>query len=130
MDQEGADDTYLHNHVERACNSVWGDPISWKGDDYVYSCDFDLDSQWRKDSLQVVAFIYNYDENDPNNCVVANAEAIDFKDLQTNAVRTVDIADEDVDYYTLSGLKIPVKTGAKGFLIEKKGGQRRKVFLK
>lgn len=73
--QAGAGGTYIHNHVNRAVNSVWGVPVEYSGNSYSYTCTFDLKDGWNKDNLKIVAFISHFNPENPNDCAVANTSA-------------------------------------------------------
>ncbi len=73
-DQVGASGTYYQQHLTRAYNSSWGEPVEWSADGtFTISCTFDLDSSWNKGNMNVVAWLYNYDSTNPANCKVDNA---------------------------------------------------------
>lgn len=57
--QASATRDFIHNHVTRAVGSadVWGDPVTFDGDRYSYTCTIDLDPSWVKENMQVVAFL-------------------------------------------------------------------------
>lgn len=129
--QAGAS-SFTHNHVKRAFNSTWGDQVEWNGDDYSYSCEFDVSTEWVKENLQVVAFIYNYDENDPTNCTVANAGSAKFSDFNLTGIENVTTTtnvDSSAEYYTLTGAKVAADHLGKGVYIVKKNGKTQKVML-
>lgn len=71
--QQGADGVYLQQHVNRAYNSTWGDPVEWGGRSFGYTCSFAIDPSWVKGNMEVVAFVGNYNAGDPADCVVDNA---------------------------------------------------------
>lgn len=131
--QAGAGAGYIQNHVKRAYNSTWGDNIEWNGNDYTYNCEFELSTGWNKENLQVIAFIYNYDENDPTNCAVDNAGAIRYKDFEEatgiNEVNSKNCVNAHVDYFTLSGEKVSPTDLTKGIYIVKKNNMTRKVVI-
>lgn len=130
QDQAGAAASYIQNHVKRAYNSTWGDPIEWNGDDYTYTCEFELSEKWKKENLQVVAFIYNYDENDAANCVVANAGAMRFKDLSSiQDVDAQEVNNAETEYFNLSGERVVESNLSKGIYIVKKGNHTQKIVL-
>lgn len=132
--QAGASGSFTHNHVVRACNSTWGDAIEWTGDDYVYSCEFVLSSQWVRDNLQAVAFIYNYDDEDATACEVANAGGIRYADFENAVADGITAAEADATeaaaYYTLSGDRVAEGSLRSGIYIVKSAGKCRKVVVK
>ncbi len=66
-------DTYYHQHVMRAINNTWGVPVSWDGDTFTYSCQFETDGEWKPADLKVIASVGDYDSNDPCNCNIENS---------------------------------------------------------
>lgn len=71
--QAGTAGDFFHNHVNRAVNSAWGVPVEWSGEDYIYTCSFDIDEKWKIDDMSVVAFISPYNPENPNECAVSNS---------------------------------------------------------
>ncbi len=51
---------YIHRHVLRsAINGTWGEEVDWKsGDLPVLTYTFPIDSQWNREHLFIVAFVY------------------------------------------------------------------------
>ena len=45
---------WTHQHVNRAVNSTWGDPVVFEGDNYEYECEFALMSTWKREDMQIV----------------------------------------------------------------------------
>lgn len=127
--QAGASD-FIHNHVTRTYNSIWGDPITWNGNDYEYTCDLTLSSSWVKENLHIVAFIANYNSEDATDCEVQNTYGIPFSKVVTSSISGVKTENtETKEYYTLSGMKVPESKLAKGIYIEKTGGKTKKVLI-
>ncbi len=114
--QNGGGDDYIHNHVLRAWNSVWGDVIVWNDNSFEYECQLTLDPYWIKKNLHVTAFVSSYDSENPAECTVENARDIKF-DVITGIE---EISEENdivkVEYYTLDGIKTDCTDG--GFFIE------------
>lgn len=123
--------SFTHNHVKRAFNSTWGEPVEWNGNDYEYNCEFDVSTAWKQSDLQVVAYIYNYDENDPTNCAVANAGSIRYKDFDKTSIRDIHAAGaaSQTEYFTLSGVRISPEQAKKGVYLVKKDGKTQKMML-
>jgi len=74
--QSGADATWMHQHLTRAYNSTWGDPVEWDGNNFTNSATFSLNSSWDINNMHAVAFIYNYDSDDKTNCAVGNCAQV------------------------------------------------------
>ena len=70
--QSGATGSFTHQHVLRAVNDTWGSVLDWNDNKASYSYTFNIDSSWKTDKLNVVAFVSGYDSSDPTNCVVEN----------------------------------------------------------
>lgn len=71
--QVGADASFVHQHVVRANNGTWGEPVEWDNRRMHYATTFTLDGAWVKENLEVVAFLGNYDSSDPTACITDNA---------------------------------------------------------
>lgn len=82
VEQAGASD-FVHQHVTRTVNSTWGDPITWNGNDYEYTCDLTLDATWVRENLEIIAFIANYNPTDAADCAVCNSNAIAYGETST-----------------------------------------------
>lgn len=109
--QSGAASDYLQQHVNRAYNSTWGDEIVTNADGtFSKSYTFDIDPTWNKQNMHALAFVYNYDENDPNNCYVSNSNQVDFVDNSTaTGISTVSPSSSKAaiaEYYNLNGVRI------------------------
>lgn len=114
--QKGASDSFMHQHVMRACNSTWGDPIEWdENDDYSYSCNFSIDKGWNRDNLHVIAFINEYDPEDQALCKVDNVARAAIS-WNTSSVDDIPAGSPVVtEYYDLNGFRIDADT--RGFRI-------------
>lgn len=109
--QSGADANFRHNHVIRAYNSTWGDPIEWIGSKYDAVYEFDIDSKWEDENMSVIAFVANRNSEVRNDNAVDNvAETLIYKKI----AGLNDVADTTplrVEYYNLQGLPVVPKTG-------------------
>ena len=72
------------------------------GNNYTYTCTFDVNDAWVKDNLGIIAFVSQYDSTNPINCGIANTNilrAADFGDITEGVTgdvtgdNVVDIAD-------------------------------------
>ena len=106
--QAGASGSFTHQHVTRRVNATWGDVIEWQGDDYSYDCTLDLRSDYVKENLQVVAFIYDYDQEHADKNVVCNAGQIWYDQFgDTDAIQTVRLPDgQSTVVYDLQGRRV------------------------
>lgn len=76
--QQGAYDGFTHQHVIRAYNSVWGEPVIWNGLEAEYNVSFDIDMSWLPDNLTLVAFLNEYDENNNFDREIYNSASVSF----------------------------------------------------
>lgn len=97
-------------------NSTWGDEIVWDGNTYTYTCKLPLRNDYVRENLGVVAYIWDYDENDVAKCEVANSSSISFQDFSVGTSTGVStlgiyIKKEVSAYYTTGGERVnqPVK---------------------
>lgn len=74
--QEGASGTYFQQHVTRASNGIWGEPITWSDNSFSYQTSFSIDPAWNKKNMEVVAFIYNYNKENIKDCAIENAASM------------------------------------------------------
>lgn len=72
-DQDGATGTYFQQHVTRASNGIWGEPVTWSDKSFSYQTSFSIDPTWNKKNMEVVAFVYNYNKSDIKDCTIENA---------------------------------------------------------
>lgn len=66
-------DTYYHQHVMRAVNATWGEPVEWKNDEFVYTCSFNISGNWKPGDMKVIASVGDYDSSNPANCQIGNS---------------------------------------------------------
>lgn len=129
--QAGATGEYIHNHVNRAVNSVWGDPVEFNGDEYEYSCEFNLSQLWVRDNLQIVAFIGNYNSQDAADCPILNASNLLFTEIVDpsgiDSITTGDNSDSEI--YSISGIRMNSYDLAPGLYIRKTGNKTEKVIV-
>lgn len=76
--QNGGGSEYLHDGVIRAWNQIWGESIDWQENGFDCECSLTVSPYWKRNKLYVVAFLSNYDMNNPNDCAVINAASRDF----------------------------------------------------
>ena len=109
--QAGANASFKHQHVARDVNSTWGAKLTWDGDSYTYSCELDVADDFVRENLGIIAFIWDYDSQDPSNCEVANSAGIHFSDFTINSSSgisnpgTMAVA-APVEYYNVAGMKV------------------------
>lgn len=78
-------DNYYHRHLlRRIVNGIWGERVSVQerfSRNYVVT----LSEEWNPYFIGVAAFVGNYDETDPNNCMVYNSENQELKTILSAA---------------------------------------------
>lgn len=106
--QSGAGtDTYYHQHVMRGINDTWGEVISWVGDEFTYTYSFDLDEEWKKNDLKVIAAVGDYDSTNPGNCQIENTAMV--KPYSATSIKDVDGQKSNstiTAYYSINGQRL------------------------
>ncbi len=123
---------WTHQHVNRAVNSTWGDPVVFEGDNYEYECEFALMSTWKREDMQIVAFIANFNDNDAADCEVQNTSNLLFSNISGISGADSIEADENVEseIYSISGMKMNDSNLAPGLYIRKTGNKTEKFMVK
>ena len=131
--QAGAANGFTHQHVNRAVNSTWGAPIEFRESDngYEYTCDFNLSTFWEQENMQIVAFISNFNGQDPNDCEINNASNLHFSEIRgiESGVNAIEAAGE-VEIYSISGVKMNSENLAPGIYIRKQGAKSQKFIVR
>ena len=137
LNQAGATSSWVHQHVGRAVNTTWGAPIEFNGDNYSYECQFTLDSKWKKDNLQVIALISNYDRlhqsgNNVYNCNDVTADMFNKKNPGSglDCIGDIDEVDGEIEYYTVNGVRVNGENLAPGLYIRRQGNQATKILVR
>lgn len=126
---------FVHQHVVRAYNSTWGEPVEWDGNSYSYQCSFDIDKSWKQADMKVVAFIYNYNNENHSDCAVLNSAMTDMPSAGTDGIgqtvipTTTEADNATAEYFTLSGMKVLSTQKGKGIYIVKKNGKTYKSAI-
>ncbi len=144
--QSGAGDDFIHQHAMRTANSAWGDLIDWNGYNFEYSCTLDIDQKWKKNDLDILVFINQYDADDPSKCFVENARKLAFpystlvKNLYDNVIEpditikdgliTVDAPYQIEGIWSLSGNRVGARELESGAYIVKVAGEGREFVRK
>lgn len=130
--QAGAYSEYTHNHVNRAVNSTWGEAVPFSGENYTYECEFTLSQVWKRQNMQIVAFISNYNPEDAADCKVLNAASIPFTDFDESAGVSVTPADPDgtAEYFTLEGLRVNADALTPGIYVCRRNNTVTKVIVR
>ncbi len=123
-------DTYYHQHVMRRINATWGESLTWKGDDFEYTCTFTVDPAWKPSDLKVVASVGDYDSTSPNNCQIEN-NAVAIPEGWTDGIHkpsTGNVVAKPVAYYTMDG-QVLSKPAQGITLVKMSDGTVRKVKM-
>ncbi len=130
--QAGSDGGFTHQHVKRAVNKAWGEPLQWNGKTYDYACSFVLNDSWKLDNMQVVAYIFGLDYDDPTNCGVANSASISMPASVTGMepVEAESAAKAEKAFYNLSGQRVPEWELRPGLYVVKQGGKTQKQVVR
>ena len=73
INQSGGTTGYRHQHVVRAYNSTWGEPVAWDDMTATYRCQFTLDEAWNTANMQLVAFVSEYGDDNLAGYAIDNA---------------------------------------------------------
>lgn len=128
--QAGGGSDYIHNHVNRAVNSVWGDELQFDGNEYEYKCEFNLSHLWVRDNLQIVAMIGNYNSLNAADCVVKNAFSLPLSKLGQNSISEVESENAESQIYSVSGILMDKMDLAPGIYIRKTGKKVEKFVVR
>ncbi len=104
--QSGATGDFIHQHATRKVNSDWGEVIEWNGNDYTYECSLDLRADYVRENLQLIAMIYDYDENDASKNEVANAATLYYADFIQTGISDIVTDDAETTIYDLCGRRV------------------------
>lgn len=101
-------DTYYHQHLMRCVNTTWGDPLTWQGDEFTYTCSFDIADDWKLQDLKVVAAVGDYDSTNPANCQIENTAVATLTSSTgiNNSSISAASAPTIVGYYSADGRRL------------------------
>lgn len=127
--QAGFDGQYYQQHVIRAYNSTWGEPVEWKDNYFSYSCSFNIDKAWKKNNMKIIAALANYNPDDATDCAVENSAAIDLIKKETTGIDTAEdcSCSQPAEYFNLSGQRIANPQHGI-FIVKYKNGTTRKIL--
>ena len=135
----GADGPFTHQHVTRAINSVWGEPIVWDGNKFSYEVSLGLDTYyftkddkvqagsfeeewrfWNRDNMNILAVV-NYYQGKIDGCEVENVEGVKFNDAVT-AIESVTgnkatAKTVRTEVYTIDGKRVDADQMGRGLYI-------------
>jgi len=119
--QAGVEDgrSYIHQHVNRAYNSTWGEYLDFTADNYIYECDLAVAPEYDKENLSVIAYIWDYDPSDADKCEVANSNAVLYKDMTDNTTSIISVSEDmQENYFSVDGIRMT--SPGKGITIVRK----------
>lgn len=128
---------YIHQHVGRAVNSTWGEPVAFDSDyNFEYRYTFTIDRTWNSNNLEVIAVVHNKNMSVPGDWEVQNAgkmAAADFvaDPFKASGVTAVGVDNSaEVEYYTLDGIRVNAEGLAPGIYIRKAGNDVTKIAVR
>ena len=125
--QAGASSGWVHQHVNRAVNATWGEPLEFVNGEYNYDCTLNLKNDWNRDNLKIVAFISNYNQADAKDCPIFNAAQINYE-IPAGVNEIIDSTDDREEYYNLQGVR--VANPESGIYIRRCGDKVEKIIVK
>ncbi|MDO4161014.1 MAG: Omp28-related outer membrane protein [Prevotellaceae bacterium] len=119
--QNNGGSNFIHQHVLRSYNEIWGDEITWdENDDFEYNCEIDYSNEWKKEDTKVIVFISAYNQSDNTKCAVNNAAQADIV-WESTGISMPEATDSSVVFETLYDLEgRVVSTPSKGQLYLKR----------
>ncbi len=127
--QEGYEGQYYQQHVIRAYNSTWGEPVEWDGNYFSYSYTFSLDKKWKMNDMKIVAALANYNPDDATDCVVENSASVDIIEKETTGISMPENNGQNgpAEYFNLSGQRITNPQHGI-FIVKYKNGKTSKIL--
>ena len=127
--QSGGGKNFVHQHVIRQYNTSWGDPITWNGNSFSKTYEWEVDDTWKKEDIKLVALVNKYNNKDVLDNRIENSIGLSLS--EATSIRSLD-ADEnavEVARYNAAGQLINGKQ--KGLNIVKlSNGTTRKVMVR
>ena len=115
--QAGSGVGYKHHFVLRSVNAVWGEEIPWSGNDFSYNFDFRLNPEWVKNNLRMIAYVADYDESNPLNCQVYNADGFDLDGSNASVADGTFAEKRIVRIFNSAGLECKAMTNGLYFVV-------------
>ncbi len=124
---------FEHHYVLRSVlGKCTGNSINWQGDNFTANFKYTIPADYVKDNMYVVAFVapmINLNNVNTMNMAINNCEMVAVKDASTTAIQNISLDSEELDRYTLDGIKLTVPQ--KGLnIIRMADGSVRKVMVK
>ncbi len=109
--------SYHHNALRDVLTPIWGEPLSWKGQEAANTYTFQIPDEYNIDNLSIVAFVHEMND-DVNQRRIYNAAQASVQIAVADAIRTN--AEEEMNdnrIFNLQGQE--VKAGYKGIIVRK-----------
>lgn len=123
---------YYQQHVTRALNDPWGAPVEFNADGtFDYTCRLETKPAWIGDNLNVVVYIFNYDPDNRNNCMVENAAIVHASAFGQASVETIAADTVDAEsWYSISGHRFTRRPSTPGIYIHKHNSGTEKTIIR
>ena len=104
--QAGAGAGFVHQHVTRQVNEIWGDPVVFNNDNtYTYTCELPYSDTYKFKDMKVVAMIYNLNTENPGDCTVENCGSVALSD-EAGIEGIEDSSEKPLKIYTVNGQRV------------------------
>lgn len=104
--QAGGGSNFVHQHVIRQYNTSWGEPITWNGNSFSQTFEWEVDDTWKKEDIKLVALVNKYNRKDVLDNRIENSIGLSLS--EATSIQTLD-ADEnavEVARYNAAGQRI------------------------
>ncbi|MCH5238079.1 MAG: Omp28-related outer membrane protein [Muribaculaceae bacterium] len=97
---------FTHSHVTRAyLTSFDGELFNWNDNSLEWEGSIAINPEWVVENMEAVAFISNYNEEDPKDCVVFNTGVAHLADASVKDIES-DSEIVSVEYFDVQGRKV------------------------
>lgn len=122
--------SYEHNNTLRAVlTNVLGEDISWTGDDFTFTTDYTVPSDYKEENLSITAFVAPKLNSAINNLAVINCEKVKL-DLTSTGISSVSTTNAtEAVRYTLDGRQISAPQHGLN-IVKMSDGTVKKVMVK
>lgn len=130
--QAGAGSNYYQMHVIRYYNSSWGDPITWKGNEFTATYTITLKNEWKRNQLVFAAMVNKHNTDNKLDCPIENSACCKLGKYKggsgiDNVTTTSNV--HEVARFTIDGRRIQqAQPGIN--IIQMSDGSVRKVLVK
>ncbi len=124
--QAGSGEGYMHQHVNRAVNSTWGEPLVWNGDTYEYECTLELKDIWDRRNMEAIAIVGRYTPENALTCNIENAGRVSFDASGINGI--IDEAHRVAAYYDAQGRRLAERPSDGFYITVYSDGTTKKSF--